>query len=269
MTDTDRPPMDEDIRRIIERASKLEPQPAASRARVLARVAHVVGQGPVDGGGGAPEGAGRRAASRVPSPSAALFRRIWPLATSFALGSAVTALTLWRAAPAPPQKPPQIVYVDRFVERPRLPDERLPGVDSGSLAPAIQMNARTPGPARAPSAVSPTAGAPRARDDRLRERVEPSASTEGLAAERGLLNLARVALEREEPLEALATTDRHEREYPNGTLSQEREAMAIRALVALGRTGEARQRAARFRARFSNSLLLPSIEELLGREPPQ
>jgi hypothetical protein len=225
MTDTDLPALDEDVRRILERASKLEPQPAASRARVLARVAHVVGQGPVDGGGGAPEGAGRRVASRVTSPSATVFRRIWPLAASFALGSAVTALTLWRAAPASPQRPPQIVYVDRFVERPRLPDERPPGVDSDPLAPAVQMNARTPGPARAPSAVSPTPVAPLAGDDRLRERVEPSASAERLAAERRLLNLARVALEREEPQEALAATARHEREFPNGILSQEREAM--------------------------------------------
>ena len=58
---------------------------------------------------------------------------------------------------------------------------------------------------------------------------------------------------------ALARLALHERRFPNGALAQEREAMAIRALVLTGDREHARARADAFRARYPGSLLWPMI----------
>jgi hypothetical protein len=166
------------------------------------------------------------------------------LAASFALGGGVVAVAM-QSAPSR-HGPPRIVYVDRPAATP-LPSDRR--ADTPPLAPA-----------EASSVTGPPEG-PRTRE----QATPPSPSPrDQLTAERKLLDLARGALEREEPDGALDATRRHEHAYPNGVLVQEREAMAIRALVSLGRTSEARARADRFRARFPDSLLLPTIESTVG-----
>jgi hypothetical protein len=71
-------------------------------------------------------------------------------------------------------------------------------------------------------------------------------------------------VEREDGAAALATTEEHARRYPRGVLVQEREAIAVRALVLLRRTDEARARVDRFRQRFPDSLLLPALESSTG-----
>lgn len=92
-----------------------------------------------------------------------------------------------------------------------------------------------------------------------------------LARERALLETARTALARKppDPAEAADAPERpdaitlllqHARQFPDGRLAEERESLLIQALAAAGRTSEARSRAARFRTRFSHSLLLPAVE---------
>ena len=78
------------------------------------------------------------------------------------------------------------------------------------------------------------------------------------------MDSARAALERGDAAATLKVVARHERRYPRGLLVQEREAMGIRALAMLGRADEARHRAALFRSRFPDSVLLPAIEAALG-----
>jgi hypothetical protein len=90
---------------------------------------------------------------------------------------------------------------------------------------------------------------------------------DALADERTLLDRARGAIEREDGAAALAATAEHARKYPGGIFVQEREAIAVRALVLLGRTDEARASVARFRERFPDSLLLPALESSAGMEP--
>jgi hypothetical protein len=68
------------------------------------------------------------------------------------------------------------------------------------------------------------------------------------------------------PLEAFVLTERCRSQYPNGSFSQEREYIAISALVRLGRTDEARSRASLFRMRYGNSAYLPRLERMLGEE---
>jgi hypothetical protein len=73
----------------------------------------------------------------------------------------------------------------------------------------------------------------------------------------------RSALTRQDGAAALDALTQHERRFPSGILVQEREAMTVRALILLGRTEDARVRADRFRDRFPDSVLLPSVEALI------
>jgi hypothetical protein len=73
--------------------------------------------------------------------------------------------------------------------------------------------------------------------------VEPSVEVEqadALAAELSLVGLATRAIT---PNAALVLLEQHAREYPNGTMASEREALAVVALCQLDRTEEARTRA--------------------------
>jgi hypothetical protein len=89
-------------------------------------------------------------------------------------------------------------------------------------------------------------------------------SARGLAAERGLLDGARGALARGEAGEALAAAERHAHDYPDGVLVEEREALSIKALVALGRRDEAQARARAFEQRFPNGLMLHAVKGAVG-----
>jgi hypothetical protein len=89
-----------------------------------------------------------------------------------------------------------------------------------------------------------------------------------LADERALLEMARSALARGDPKAALVAIDSHAKRFSTGQLLEERESLAIPALVAIGRQVEARARAAEFRARFPQSMLLPAVESALEPEGP-
>jgi hypothetical protein len=90
-------------------------------------------------------------------------------------------------------------------------------------------------------------------------------STESpLSRERTLLDRARQHLARGEAAAALDVVDAHEREFSRGKLEEEREALAIRALLSLGRVEAARERGARFAARFPGSLMAPALEPALS-----
>ena len=96
--------------------------------------------------------------------------------------------------------------------------------------------------------------------------VKPSASVEEAdpALEPALLRQAQDAL-RSNPSEALAKTQEHARKYPRGLLVQEREVIAIEALVKMGRKPEAEARAARFEKSFPGSTHARRIDALLGK----
>ena len=125
-------------------------------------------------------------------------------------------------------------------------------------------------PPESPSALAPTAPSPAAgprpaasRDDALQPSSVPSADTT-LAGERALIDRARMALARGQAASALETLDAHRSQFPQGRLTEEREALAIQSLAALGRTGEARRRAEAFQRARPNSVFLPAIELAVG-----
>src|SRR5262249_46233092 len=84
-----------------------------------------------------------------------------------------------------------------------------------------------------------------------------------LAAERAVIERARSALARGDGQGALVPIAQHERGFARGQLVEEREALAVEALVTAGRVQEAAERAARFRKAFPNSLLLPVVDQAL------
>jgi hypothetical protein len=66
------------------------------------------------------------------------------------------------------------------------------------------------------------------------------------------------------PALALTLAEQHAARFARGTLGQEREVVAIQALVRLGRAGEAKARAARFLAANPRSAHRPRIEAIVG-----
>jgi hypothetical protein len=141
-----------------------------------------------------------------------------------------------------------------------------PVVSPSSLAPSapvvISPAASTP---PAPASTSSLGAPPRSTAAQPRPPTSDELDARGLSAERALLDAARIALARGEGAEALDAAERHAKEFPRGRLSEEREALAIRALAMIQRTDEARSREERFRARFPNSLMLPGLEAVLGK----
>ena len=85
-----------------------------------------------------------------------------------------------------------------------------------------------------------------------------------LAAERNLLDQARGALARGEPAAGLAPLERHATRFPKGVLTEEREALAVRVLGAMGNMQAAATRAEGFHRRFPNSLFTPAVDNALS-----
>jgi hypothetical protein len=115
-----------------------------------------------------------------------------------------------------------------------------------------------------------TPAAPGARISRsvpARQRDSAVTDSEALAAELRVLQPARQAVARRDFSSALARIAEHQRLYPWGTLTQEREALRIKALLGLGRRIEAERAGAAFRKRFPRSALNGRIEEMLGVKP--
>ena len=80
------------------------------------------------------------------------------------------------------------------------------------------------------------------------------------------LRRARAAL-KSDPAQALELANGHPLRFPHGALDQEREVVAIDALVRLGRRGESRARADAFRARYPSSAHLTRLDALVGGSP--
>jgi len=87
-----------------------------------------------------------------------------------------------------------------------------------------------------------------------------------LGAETALIDMARTAVARGKGDAALRPLERHAREFPRGTLVEDREWLWIQALQLTGRTDDARDRAARFRAAFPRSMYLLALDGLFPVE---
>jgi len=79
-----------------------------------------------------------------------------------------------------------------------------------------------------------------------------------------LIERARKALA-SEPRRALALTQEHQRRFPSGALSAERDVITLEALARSGQTSEAKRRALAFEAKYPKSIHLPRVHALLTR----
>jgi hypothetical protein len=161
-----------------------------------------------------------------------------PSPVGAATGSVVAGQTL------PPSAPP-------LATSSPLPAERSAAPSVGTRAPA------NPGAAAArPLSGGSNAAQAEANDSAV--RAEASAAP----SEMDLLRDARLAL-RQSPERALELAERHAQVYPQGRLTQERELLAISALVSLGRRTAALSRGARFERSFPSSPYRKQLGELL------
>lgn len=193
---------------------------------------------------------------------------------------------------------PTVVGVDtwrRFIVS-RLALWSAPGLVVGAAAGAVGHAAYAPEKPRAAYVERGTATAESVpfapsveslpiepTDDATTDKTAPSARVERVASppngetrpesplqrERSVLDRARAALAAGEPARALAQVTRHAKQFPNGVLSEEREAIAINALVRLGSYDQASKRAANFRARYPQSLMLHSVNAAMAAVPQE
>lgn len=87
------------------------------------------------------------------------------------------------------------------------------------------------------------------------------------ATELALLEPARSSLSRGDYSAALSALGQHRREFPNGQLSQEREALRVRALWGLGQKPAALAAARAFRKRYPRSALLSWLKDQGDQAP--
>nr|AYM54211.1 hypothetical protein [Sorangium cellulosum] len=206
------------------------------------------------------------------------------------LGLGVVGGVWWRdAATAPREAAPSAIASaagpSAAAPAPAPPPPAEPGLDGAGHA-GVEAG---PGAAREPEPASATAphdellprastAAPRAGEAAIPSPgasiggAPPSASPPPAGAagaaetEVQLLHRAQEALATDAG-SALALTVEHARRFPAGALGQEREIIAIRALLALGRAAEARARAASLLERFPGSAYRGRLESL-GLEAP-
>jgi hypothetical protein len=142
----------------------------------------------------------------------------------------------------------------RVVERSQ-PSAAASPASSTEPAAVLRPAAAAPAPLSPPRSAARTrasqrvaASAPRSNDVTQPRPVSAAVSVrparavqadDSLGPELALLRDARAALDRHEPLAALASLDQHALRYPHGTLQQERLAARALALCALGRTAAA------------------------------
>lgn len=260
-------PLPMDIRALIEDSARGPTMPEEARRRVHQRMragflAAGVGGALIVSSSTAGAAGAAGAARGASALSGFLARKAVVVTLSFVLGS-VAGIGGYSAVQTRTTGP---LLVDGG---PPLSDRSQPLAHT--LASSLQRRPTPPAlvaeiPASAPTTVAQPIIAP---------PKSPSASVESsigrrdadLAAERALIEMARNALSRGRPDQALEATRLHESRYPKGQLSEERESIAVHALVAAGRVDEARARADRFRARFPQSIFLPAIDAAVGRAP--
>lgn len=250
MKGDDLPQLEADVLAIV-RAEREIPAPAPDvKARMFAAVGTRILVDPPPSGGG---GGGAAGGARAPSLSLSGWRVPAAIAAAFLLGFATNAA--WSKAARV-----DVEIVDPQTRPTGGPPRAAVTVSAAASAPVVgSANVPAYAASALPDAPAPPPSAARA------ELMEPD--NKGLAGERALLDVARTALANGDNVRALAAVARHESAYPSGLLVEEREAMAVKALVAAGRNDEARARGARYAKRFPSGLMRPAVDGALRSIP--
>ena len=230
--------------------------PPEAQARVFANLAKSIpalGRG--DGGDGGESGSGAsgnaaggaaRGASGVGGAKA-----LASLVTAFVIGGGVGAAIYARA----PRALVALPSVDRIVVLAPA-HATTAAIDPVAASPAVSSTS----PASERAAPAPTI-APSG------SQARPPSRSAQLDEERALLDIARTALVRDDAGAALASLDQHTRRFPRPLLAEEREAIAVQALVKVGRVAEARARGAAFQERWPASIFGTAVRAALASIP--
>jgi hypothetical protein len=208
------------------------PDPAAA-ARVLERLLTLgVPPPPPDRGASAPT---RPAPASAPASTAAALKVVKAVSLVLLGAGAGTGATYWAIG----QRPPEV----RVVEV-RVPTPAPPAVEPVAAPPVVPEAVKPAGAALTPPARKPVLSS--------------------LKGEQVLLDTARAALINQRFKEALEALDRHARQFPDGALSEEREALAVQTLAQLDQHDAARSRADAFRKRYPASIFLPAVDDAVA-----
>ena len=230
-----------ELRSLLEASDAHEPTPA-DLASLGKRLAAALPPGTLPGAGGAPPPA---APPTAPVPGGLLASAGSKLLVAVAITGAIAG-GVWVGRSDPSQ-----------ITRPSSTD-LAPSVTVSSPASVVPPSSS----ASATLTSEPSASATTAvvRPSTASARPEPVAPSEPEAT---ILARAHDELLRGAPEKALATTNEHARGYPKGMLAQEREVIAIEALVRLGRRDEARRRADSFHRAYPGSSHVDRVERLV------
>jgi len=228
------PLSDEQLQAVIERGRTIRRIPEAVRARLLARARVTV------------VGLDERSAPVLPAGAAAWlgWRRFrLALAAAIVLGlasaGATAAFHAWSGTAT------EVVPLPvSSLESPPARPATLRRAPSAPLLPAAQ-------PAPAP---------------RAQRAARATLAQESYAAELRLLQRARSEYAAHDFSGALGLVAEHGHRFPNGRLTEEREALRVRSLAGAGRHHEARLAFAAFARRFPRSVLLSRLEEAAGSD---
>ncbi|HWL88075.1 MAG TPA: hypothetical protein VNO21_19870 [Polyangiaceae bacterium] len=253
MSDEELEPLAPALKALLDAGGEGPPPPIRAKERVLERVEVTVHASSDED---APRSWGPAAAAPATYVAPAtdytprsIARRVQLLAAVFALGAMLGAAVVYVAL-----RPDGKVPTAQTPPAPVAPSAAMPASDTEHLDPAPAASHDPLAPVSSARVEPHGSTSPPGRD-------APLASESSLAAERALVETARAALARTDAAAALAVLARHAREFPNGTLAEEREALAVQALAKAGDVAKAKVRAQRFRERYPRSLFLPVVEE--------
>lgn len=150
----------------------------------------------------------------------------------------------------------------RTVESREAPRLETPAPTPTAKAPSPETATASPEPPTMSPADLPSAPVAMAAPPPAPVRVAKSAASSDVG-EIALLARAHDALHTE-PVRSLALCKEHAQLFPDGHFAQEREAVAIEALVYLGRRDEAARRWSAFRERYPSSSHRVHLESLLA-----
>ena len=217
--------LDGEIAAMLRREGARVEVPEDAAGRVMERMAASIGG--LGGGGGEGGGGGGAGAGAI--------SKVLPFLITFAIGAGVGAMGLYAVTSTP-----------------------APSVQSGTGTGTGETRGEAAVVVSAPVATMESVGV-----DSLPSAVVPrvmDAGEDGFVVERKMLDGARAALARGDHAAAMRGLEEHAKKYGNGRLVEEREALRVRTLADSGRRDEALAAAARFRARWPGSVLLPAVE---------
>jgi len=243
-------PFDVEALLLREREAPVDDIPAELRDRVWSRVRGRVGDMVVRGEVVA-HVAGTMRPGAAPMSRLSLHPSGGLTASAFAVGVLAGALIPSSPRAVEPMREPTVAAIERGTITELREDRTAPR--RADLAP--------PPPAAKPIRAAARAVAVQPVPAEKKVAMEGAGDGHPDIVEDALVQRVGSSLREGKPAEAMAIMEDLQRRYPEGRLGQEREALIVQMLAAMGRREEASARLARFRELYPKSLLLPMLEQ--------